>query len=89
MATESLILGPANDGRPDFFEKFIAILLCQSSLELKNFMKLKKTQMFHLVIKLKKPFVVPKTCTRCKTKRTIGIILFGADNYNGVIENFQ
>ena len=61
-----------------------AILLYQISLQCKNFVKLKNTQLFCLVIKLRKSFAVPKACTRC-----IGIIYFRADNYTDVIENFQ
>ena len=53
-----------------------AILLYLSSLEHKNFMKLKKTRLFYLVIKLLKPFSVPRACTRRETKRGIGIIFF-------------
>ena len=41
-----------------------AILLYQSSLERKNLVKLKETQLFYLVIKLTKPFAVPKDCMR-------------------------
>ena len=48
---------PPMNKRPDFFEKFKgAILLYQSSLEHKVVLKLKKTQLFYLVIKLMKPF---------------------------------
>ena len=39
-----------------------AILLYQSSLEHKTFVKLKKTQLFYLGIKLTKPSAVPKAC---------------------------
>ena len=50
-----------------FFEKLrqfeAAILLYLSSLERKNFVKLKKTHLFTLVIKLMKPFAVPRACT--------------------------
>ena len=65
------------------------ILLCQSSLERKKFVKLKMTQLFYYVIKLMKPFAVSKACTRRKTKRGIGIIYFRADNYTDVIKNFH
>ena len=64
-------------------------MLYRSSLEHKGFVKLKKTQLFYLAIKLTKPFAVPKVCTRSKTKRGIGIILFRADNYTDIMENFQ
>ena len=51
-----------------FFRKIhlfkAAILLYQSSLERKTFVKLKKTKLLHLVIKLTKLFSVPKACTR-------------------------
>ena len=56
---------------------------------MQNFVKLKKTQLFYLGIKLMKPFVVQKVCTRLKTKRAIDIIFFRANNYADVIENFQ
>ena len=65
------------------------ILLYLSSMEHKNFMKLKKAQLFYSVIKLMKPFAVPRACTRLKTKRGIGTICFRAENYTDVIENFQ
>ena len=39
-----------------------ALLLCLSSMERKNFMKLKTRQLFYLVIKLMKPFAVPRAC---------------------------
>ena len=48
----------------------------QSSMEHKNFVKLKKTQLFYFVIKLTEPFAVPKACVRRKTKRGNGIIVF-------------
>ena len=67
----------------------VAILLYLSSMERKNFMKLKKTQLFYLVIKLMKPFAVPRACTTRKTKRDIGIIFFRTENYTDVIDNFQ
>ena len=35
----------------------------QSSLELKNFVRLKEEKLFYLVIKQAKPFSVPKVCT--------------------------
>ena len=45
--------------QPDFFEKMhlfkVIMLLYQSSLERKNFVKLKEKQLFYLVIKLTKP----------------------------------
>ena len=52
------------------------ILLYLSSLERRSFVKLKKTQLFYLFIKLMKPFAVPRAFTGWKTKRGIGIILF-------------
>ena len=61
-------------------------MLYQSSLERKTFVKLKKTQLLSLVIKLTKPFAVAKACTRWKTKRGMGIIFFRADNYAVVEE---
>ena len=39
-----------------------AILLTQSSVEGKNFVKLKETELNHLVIKLTKPSAVSKAC---------------------------
>ena len=78
--------------QPDFSRKMhqfkAAILLYLNSLERKSFVKLKKTQLFYLVIKLMKPFIVPRAYTRRKTKRGIGIILFRTENYTDVIENF-
>ena len=44
-------------------------------------MKLKETQFIYLVIKLTKPFTVPKTCMRWKAEKGIGIIFFRANNY--------
>ena len=64
------------------------ILLYLNSMERKNVMKLKKTQLFYLVVKLMKPFAVPRACTRRKTRRGIGIVIFPAENYTDVIENF-
>ena len=55
------ILGPADEETTRFFEKCTDL---KSSMERKNFMKLKKTQLFHLVIKLIEPFAVPRACTR-------------------------
>ena len=52
-------------------------------------MKLKKTQLLYLVVKLMKPFAVPRDCTRRKTKRGIGIVIFRTENYTDVIKNFQ
>ena len=66
-----------------FFQKMhlfkAAILLYKSSLERNSGVKLKETQLSYLVIKLTKPFTVPKACTRWKTKRGIGITFFRAD----------
>ena len=53
-----------------------AILLYQSSPESKKFVKLKKTQLFCLVINEIKPFAVPKGCARWKIKKGIDIIFF-------------
>ena len=78
--------------QPDFrkMRRFkAAILLYLSPMERKNFMKLKKTQLFYLGIKLMKPSPVPRACTRWKTKRGIGIIFFRTENYTDVVENFQ
>ena len=66
--------------RPDFVEKCTnlikaAILFYQSSLERKNFMKLKKTQLFTYSYQVNEIFAVKKACMR-KTKRGIGIIFF-------------
>ena len=58
-----------------------AILPYLSSLERKNFVNLKETQLFYLVIKLMKHFTVPRTCTGWKTKTGIGIIFCRAENY--------
>ena len=56
------------------------MFLYQSSLKRINFVNLKETHAFLLVIlKVKNPFTVPEACTRWKTKR--GIIFFRADNY--------
>ena len=53
-------------------------------------MKLKKTQLFYLVIKFTKPIVVPKACTRSKTKREVPVSYFSwADNYTDVINHFH
>ena len=41
-----------------------AILLYQSSLEHNNFVNLKETQLFYLVIKVTKPFTVLMACIR-------------------------
>ena len=66
--------------RADFFEKCsnfkLAILLYQTSLERKNFVKLKRTQLFQLAIKLTKPFALPKACTRRKLKREASVSYF-------------
>ena len=55
MATEANISGPADDKKPDFFEKMhqiqAAILIYQSSLEHKNFVNLKDIQLFYLGMK--------------------------------------
>ena len=87
------ILVPAKDRRPVFFRKMhqfkAAILLYQSSLERKNFMKLEKTQLFYLFNKLTTPFDVPKACKDEKTKRGICIIFFHADKHTNIIENFR
>ena len=40
------------------------ILLYQNLHECKNFVNLKETQLLYIVIKQKKPFVVPKACKR-------------------------
>ena len=58
-----------------------AMLLYLSSLEHKSFLELKNTQLFYLVIKLMKPFAVPRAYTGWKTKRGIGIILLRAENF--------
>ena len=63
------ILGPAKDRQLVFFfgktRHFkTAILPYQSSLERKNFVKLTRTQLFYLFIKIAKPFDVPKACKR-------------------------
>ena len=39
-------------------------------------MKLKEMQLFYLVFKLTKTFALPRTCTRWKTNRGIGINFF-------------
>ena len=65
-----------------------AILLYQSSLERKNFMKLEKTQLFYLVNKLTKPFDV-RLVRDEKIERGIGIIFFRADKHTNIIENFR
>ena len=54
-------------------------MLYQSSMERKNVVKLKRTQLFYLVIKSTKPFAIPKACTRWKTKRGIDIKFFRDD----------
>ena len=56
------------NGQPDFLKKKLhqfkaAILLYLSSLDRKNLVKLKTAPFFYLVIKLIKPFVVPRACT--------------------------
>ena len=68
----------------NFFEKCTDFKLYEGSLEHKNFVKWKETQHFYSAIKVRKPFVVPWTCTRWNTKRGIGIIIFWADNYAAV-----
>ena len=78
--------------QPDFLKNArfnVAILLYLSLMERTKFMKLKNAQLFYLAIKLMKPFAVPRACTRWKTKRGIGIILFRTENYADVIDNFQ
>ena len=54
------ISGPAYDRRAEFFRKMhqfkVAILLYQSSLEHNYFVKIKETQLFHLVFELTKPY---------------------------------
>ena len=62
------IFVPAKNIRP-FFSKNAPIfkaatLLYQNSLARKKFMKLKKTQLFYLLIKLMKPFDEAKTCMK-------------------------
>ena len=52
-------------------------------------MNLKETQLFYFVIKLPKPFAVPKAFRKGKAKRGIGITFSRSDNYTDVIENFQ
>ena len=55
------------DRRSDFSKNTIikaAMFPSQSSLERKNFVKLKKTQLFYLVIIFMKLFAVPRACTR-------------------------
>ena len=66
-----------------------AILLYLSSMERKNFIKLKKTQLFYLAIKLMKHFAVPRACTRSKTKRGMGIIFFRTEHHTDVMENYS
>ena len=66
-----------------------AILLYLSLMERKKLVELKKTELFYLVIKLTKPFAVPRALRDGKTKRGVGIIFFCTENYTDVIENFQ
>ena len=59
------------------FETYVSYKVNErSSLERKNFVKLKETQLLKLVIKLTKLFAAPKACTRLKTKRGISVIFF-------------
>ena len=60
--------------QPGFSKKCTDLMLYLSSMERRNFMKLKKTQLFYLAIKLMKPFAVPRACTKWKTKR--GTLVF-------------
>ena len=89
---EAKTSGLTDEQRSRFFQGMhqfkAAILLYQSSLGLKNFVKFSKKELFYLVIKLTKSFAVPKACTRWNTKRGIGIIYFRGDNCTDVIENF-
>ena len=70
MATErkAKMFGLADEQTTGFLEKMhrfkAAILLYLSSMERKRINELEKTQLFYLVIKLTKPFVVPRACTR-------------------------
>ena len=50
-------------------------------------MTLKDTQLFYLVIKFKKPFGVPKDCTRRKTMRATHIIFFFMLTVTMIINN--
>ena len=87
------ILGPTDEQTTRFLQKMhwfkITMLLYQSSLDFKNFMKLKQRQLFYIDIKLTEPFAVPKACTRWKTKGGIGIIFFPDDNYTDVMESSE
>ena len=60
-------------------------MLYQSLLERKTFVKLKETQLFYLIMKLTKPFTVPKACTKQKAMRDTHIIFSQADNYTVII----
>ena len=57
------IFGPTDEQTTRLFRKMhyfkSAILPYQNSLERKNFVKFKRTQLFYLVIKSMKPFAVP------------------------------
>ena len=66
-----------------------AILHYLNSLESKNVLKLKKTQLFYLVIKLMKHFASTKGLYEIRTKRAISTIFFRTKNYTDVIENFN
>ena len=82
---KSIISGLANDRPSDFLKKIhqlkAAIMLYESSLECKNFVNLKETQLFYSVIKWTKLFAILEACTSWKTKRGIDIIFVRADNY--------
>ena len=62
-----------------------AILLYLSSLERKSFLKLKKTQLFYLGIKLRKPFAVPRAYTDEKLREVSVSYFFRTENYTDVI----
>ena len=51
----------------------------------KNFVQLRETQLFYLVIKLTKPRAVPKTCTRWKLREVSVLSFSRADNYDVVM----
>ena len=58
-----------------------AILLYQSSLECEKTLEFERDAIVLISYQVKKPFTIPKACTRSKTKRGTGYHFFRADNY--------